>query len=124
MCAGAVTVAAAAEFDLGRSQGVRNRRHKGVMEGARIVALDALDRLKCVAPFVHAKLRALGVVPNTSTFVRFEALEGDAEGALHCDLELLGLQEDEVVRGPQDELSDAQIAVAGEVGHAALVVEW
>ena len=69
MYAGAVTVAAAAELDLRRSKGVRNRRHKGVVEGARVVALGALNRLKCVAPFVHVELWAIGVVPDTSTFV-------------------------------------------------------
>ena len=64
------------ELDLRRSRGVRYRRHKGAVEGARVVALGALNRLKCVAPHVHVELWAVGVVPYKSTSVGFEALEG------------------------------------------------
>ena len=70
------------------------------MEGARVVALGALNRLKCVASLVHIELWAIGVVPDTNSFVRFKALEGDAEGALHRDLKLFGMQGDKLVCGP------------------------
>ena len=73
---------------------------KSAVEGARVVALGALNRLKCVAPLDHVELWAVGIVPDMSTFVRLEELYGDAEGALHRDFELPGVQGGKVVRGP------------------------
>ena len=51
-------------------------------------------------------------------------MRGGVEGALHRDLKLFGAQGGKLVFGPWDELPDIQVAVAGDVRHAALVVEW
>ena len=88
MCAGAATFAATAKLDLCRSQGARNCRHKGVVEGALVAAPGALSRLTCVAPLFYVELWAVGIDPDTDTSVRFKAFEGDAGGVLHRDLEL------------------------------------
>ena len=61
------------------------------MVGARVVNLGALDLLECAAPLVHVELFALEISADTSTFMRFKALDGSSEGALHRDLKLLGV---------------------------------